>query len=295
MKLFRKIKFRKGIGLAGDFQLGVFNVCVDLGGVQVLVTQHLLNGFHIHAAGEHHGRRRVPQLVGGELGGVQPSLQKGFFHQPMDRRHADAVLVPGAEEGAVVGQLDLVPFLQIGVNGLSAGRAKVDKALLVALADDPDAILVNVRQVQPHQLAAPDAAVQEEHENGVVPFLIWPGNRLQKCGRFLHGQVFRQAFPQFWVFQVGHRIFAQLFGSYRQVLVEGLDGRELSRPAGSLNPALRHSLIRPRHPIIGKVGEEIEDFGLGNRPQKVQVNIPNVDGLQIRINGHLTAHELHKP
>ena len=213
----------------------------------------------------------------------------------MDCRHADAVLVPGAKEGAVVGQLDLVPFLQVGINGLSAGRAEVDKALLVALANHPNAVLIDIRQIQPHQLTAPDAAVQEEHENGVVPFLIWPGNCLQKCSGFLHSQIFWQAFPQFWVFQVGHRIFGQLLGSHRQVLIERLDGRELPSTAGSLDPALRHSLIRPRHPIIGKVGEEVKNFRLGDRAQKVQVDVPNVDGLQIRINGHLTAHEFHKP
>ena len=56
-----------------------------------------------------------------------------------------------------------------------------------------------------------------------------------------------------------------------------------------------NSLIRPRHPVIGKVGEKVKDLRLRDRAQKVQVDVPNVDGLQIRINGHLTAHEFHKP
>ena len=35
----------EGICLGGDFQLGAFNMCVDLRGVEIFVSQHLLQRF----------------------------------------------------------------------------------------------------------------------------------------------------------------------------------------------------------------------------------------------------------
>ena len=59
------------IGLGGDLQVVVGDVSVDLRGVQVVVSQHLLEGAHVHAVLQHQRGRRVAELVGGVLAGVQ--------------------------------------------------------------------------------------------------------------------------------------------------------------------------------------------------------------------------------
>ena len=76
---------------------------------------------------------------------------------------------------------------------------------------------------------------------------------------------------------------------------EGFDGGELPCPAGGLNAALRHSLVRTSHPVVGQVGEEVENLRLGDGAQKGHVNVPDVDGVQIGVHGHLIAHELQEP
>lgn len=39
--------FGQGIGLCCNFQVGVFDVCINLRGIQVLVAEHLLHGSYI--------------------------------------------------------------------------------------------------------------------------------------------------------------------------------------------------------------------------------------------------------
>lgn len=83
----------EGIGLGGDLLVRVFNVCVDLRSVQILVPEHLLQRLQVDAVGKHQRRRRVAELVRGKLCCVQPGLEQVFFDEPMDRADADAVLV----------------------------------------------------------------------------------------------------------------------------------------------------------------------------------------------------------
>ena len=125
---------------------------VDLRRVQMLMAQDLLDGFDVHAVGDHQGRRRVPQLVGGILAWIQSGSQHMLFHKTVHGRHADAVIVPGAEQCAVVRKHFFVAFGQIGVDGSLAGSAEIDDPLLVALAGHTDAVLINVTQIQAHQL-----------------------------------------------------------------------------------------------------------------------------------------------
>ena len=83
----------EGICLGGDFQLGAFNVRVDLRGVEIFVSEHLLQRFQINAVRKHQRRRRVAQLVRGELRSIQPRSKQMLFDEPVNRRDADSVAV----------------------------------------------------------------------------------------------------------------------------------------------------------------------------------------------------------
>jgi hypothetical protein len=61
---------REGIGLCGNFQFRIFDVGIDLSGIEMLMAQNLLNCFHIDPLGKHQGCRCVPELMGRILGGI---------------------------------------------------------------------------------------------------------------------------------------------------------------------------------------------------------------------------------
>ena len=134
--------------LGGDLQLGVFNVGVDLRRVQVLVPEDVLHRLDVHTAGEHHRRRRVAQLVGGVLAAVEPGGGQMLFDEVVHCRNADAVFLLGAKQRPIVRENDLLTLWQVRVDGVLAGLAEVDKALLVALADDPQPVRVDIGAVR---------------------------------------------------------------------------------------------------------------------------------------------------
>ena len=136
------------------------------------MSQNLLECFEIDAVRQHQCRSSVPQLMRGELRRIHPGLQQVLFDQPMDGGHADAVFVAGAKQRPIVRKHDFVAFDEVFVNGLTAGGAHIDDPLLVALADNANAVVIHVRQIQSDQLRTTDAAVEKEHQNGKVTLLI---------------------------------------------------------------------------------------------------------------------------
>jgi len=135
----------------------------------------------------------VAELVRGKLRRVQSGFQQVLLDQPVDRGDADAVFVPGAEQCLVVREDDVVPFFQIPVDRPAAGRAHVDDPFLVALADDTDTVFIDVCQIQPDQLRAPDPAVEKQHQDRKIPVFVRAVDSFQQRGRFFQRQVFRQA------------------------------------------------------------------------------------------------------
>ena len=97
---------------------------VDLGGVQILMTQDILYGFHIHSAGEHKGRSSVAELVGRELVCIQSGLGQRLLDETMHRGYADAFTVPGAKQSAIITELFFVAFDEVIVDGFPAGVPK---------------------------------------------------------------------------------------------------------------------------------------------------------------------------
>ena len=73
---FDIVYFRLGISTldSGDTQSFIINMGVDLRGIQVVMSQNLLDRPDIHAVLQHQRCRRVPQLMRRILGGVQTGL-----------------------------------------------------------------------------------------------------------------------------------------------------------------------------------------------------------------------------
>ena len=215
-----------------------------------------------------------------------------FFNQSMDSGNADAVFIPRTKECLVVRQHDLVPFLQIPVDGFPAGSSHVDDPFLVALADDADAVVIDICEIQSDQLRAADAAVQKQHQDRKIPVFVRPIDRFQKCGRFFQCQVFRQTASDFGEFNILDRVILDLLGADRQVFIQCLDSRELPRTgsSGDSNISRAFTVL----PIVCEIRQKIKHLRGCYRIKNRCVDPFDVDLIKRRIVRKLFAHQCQK-
>ena len=76
-------------GCSGS-QLRVINVCVNLCGVEILMTQHFLQGANVNAVLQHESRRRVTKFMRRVERGVQSGPFEIFLHHHLNTVHADS-------------------------------------------------------------------------------------------------------------------------------------------------------------------------------------------------------------
>jgi len=172
-------------------------VGVDLRGIQVVVAQHLLDRPDVHAVLQHQRGGGVPQLVGAVLRRIDARLAQPLFHHGVDRGAADALVLGREEEGIFIPAGDGPPHRQVLGNGVLAGVIQIDDADFVAFAQHPQGVVLNVVEIQAHQLADPQAAVEEQRQDAVIPLLVFAVHSVQKLDALIQGQVFGQRFLQF--------------------------------------------------------------------------------------------------
>ena len=161
------------------------------------MAQHLLYRLHIHAVLEHERGGGVAELVGGVSGAVQSGLGEVLFHQGVDVGAADALVPGGEEEGVLIPAADGPAHRQIPLQGGLAGVVEVDNAYLVALAQHPQRVPLDVRQVQADQLRDPQAAVEKNSQDAVVPLLVGAVHAGKQLQALVQGQILGQVFAQF--------------------------------------------------------------------------------------------------
>lgn len=129
----------KGIFLRCLAHLTVAHMGVNLGGVELLVPQNLLERPHVHAAfRKHQGGRRVAQLVRRVPLLVELRILEIFFHHELNRPAIDAPLLPAEKNRIAMLALDPLgrPHRKIGLQRRNTGVVEVNLALLVALSDN---------------------------------------------------------------------------------------------------------------------------------------------------------------
>ena len=131
------------------------------------------------------------------------------LNEAMNSGCADAITVSGAKQRPIVRKYFFVAFGKVSVDCLTAGCTKIDDPFLIALTDNTNAVFIDICQIESNQLAATDTAIEKKHQNCIVSNLVLTRNSLQKCGRLLQSQIFWQAFSQFRVFHICHRILLQ--------------------------------------------------------------------------------------
>ena len=123
-----------------------------------VMPKDLLERADIDAVLIHQRRRRVAQLVHGKMLLVYAGHFQIFGDQGLDRLHVDAAAQPADEQRVAVPGLWGDAVRQVAGDGLAAGVVQVDNPLLVALAEQPQAILGDVAEIDAAKLRHPHAA-----------------------------------------------------------------------------------------------------------------------------------------
>ena len=132
---------------------------INLGRVEVIVPQNFLYGFDVHAILQHQRRRRMAQLVGGVLCGVDAGHAEMFFDQRMHGRAADALVAGGEEEGVFIASDDGAALCKILGNRCFTRLVQINNAHFVAFAQHAQCIVLNIAYIEPAELGNTQSAI----------------------------------------------------------------------------------------------------------------------------------------
>ena len=183
---------------------------IDFRGIQVLVSQHLLHRPHIHAVLQHQRGSGMPKLMRGVLGAVQPRLRQAFFHQGIHHRPADSLVSPRQKQGVPIRPGDGPAHRQIIRQRILTRLVQIHDPHLITLTQNPQCVVVDIRQVQPDQLRNTQPAVQKQCQNAQIPLPVWSIHRLQQGNALIQGQIPWQRFFQLGCIDILHGIVIQL-------------------------------------------------------------------------------------
>ena len=107
---------------------------IDLGRIQVIVPQYLLQSPHINAVLQHQRSRCVPELVGGIHTGIQSGSGKTLFYHIVYRVRCHTGMASCDKESVFVNNTLSAPNSQPIVNGLPTGFVEEQNPLFVTLA-----------------------------------------------------------------------------------------------------------------------------------------------------------------
>ena len=202
---------------------------VDLGRIEMLMAEHLLHGFDVHAVLQHQRRRRVAQLVRGVFRGVEPRGAQVLFDERVDARAADALVARREEEGVTVAAGDGAADGETTLERILTGVVQVDDAHLVALAEHAQRVVLNVLQIKTAELGDSQPAVQKDRQDAVVALAVLPVDRLQKLDALVKRQVLRQRFFDLGGVKVLAGICVQKMRFIDQIVVKRPNRRDFSR------------------------------------------------------------------
>lgn len=169
---------------------------IDLSGTQVFVPQNVLQGADVYAMVQHQSCGGVTEFVGG-VGWVQPRFDDRFPYNVLYRPCGEAGLIPRDEESVFMpGIVFWVRTLdEVSLQRIQAGLIQIELPFLVSFAKDSHGIVPDISEVQPNHFADPEAAVEQQGEDAVVPHLIGAGYGFQQTDAFRQGEVARKGFP----------------------------------------------------------------------------------------------------
>ena len=151
----------------------------------------------------------MPKLMRGVLGAVQPRLRQAFFHQGIHHRPADSLVSPRQKQGVPIRPGDGPAHRQIIRQRILTRLVQIHDPHLITLTQDPQCVVVDIRQVQPDQLRNTQPAVKKQCQNAQIPLPVWSIHRLQQGNALIQGQIPWQRFFQLGCIDILHGIVIQ--------------------------------------------------------------------------------------
>ena len=218
--------------------------------------------------------------MGGVFAGVDARLSQSLFYHSVDTGAANALISGREKEGVGVSPRDGPADGKILPQGTLTGLIEVEDANLVALAQDPQRLALDVAEIQSHQLGDPEPTVEKERQDAVIPLLIGALHRAQKLQALVQGQVLGQGFLQFGGIHIFDRIFTKLVGLIGEVVVERADACDLPGSGSGVQTVLRVAAVGVKNPVTAEIGHVAVDVREGHGSHESQIHIRDVDLVQ---------------
>ncbi len=184
------------------FEAVVVYVGIYLGGADIGMAEHHLNGAQVGAMSQQMGGKGVAQHMRGDV--LAYTGGGGCFFENLPVTPSGHGLAPGGDEQGIsaFGAEDGgTTFLEILLEMVFGGFAEGHQPLFAALAQDPDEAGVEITgdQRQLHQFTHPQAGGVEQIDHGGVPQTDRPGGDggNQQSVHFVYGQCLGQCSAAF--------------------------------------------------------------------------------------------------
>ena len=104
-------------------------------------------------------------------------------------RPADSLVSPRQKQGVPIRPGDGPAHRQIIRQRILTRLVQIHDPHLITLTQDPQCVVVDIRQVQPDQLRNTQPAVKKQCQNAQIPLPVWSIHRLQQGNALIQGQI----------------------------------------------------------------------------------------------------------
>ena len=172
------------------------------------------------------------------------------------------------------------PHRQIPRQCVLARLVQVYHANLVAFAQHPQRVVLNIGDVQANQLGNTQPAVQEQRQNTVIPLPVRPIHRVQQGKALVQRQVAGEGLHLLGRVHVLAGIVLQQVTFVADIVEKGADRGQLPRTGGRVQTFVRIFTMLVLHTFSAEIRHVAVDVRQRDGTQKGQVDVPDVDGVQ---------------
>ena len=202
----------------------------------------------------------MAQLVGGILGAVQPRHGQMLFHQRVHHGAADPLVTLGEKQGVPILAADGVAHRQIAGQRVLAGIVEVHHTHLVALAQHPHGVILNITKIQADQFGNTQAAVQEQRDNAEVPLLMLAIHGVQQGKGVLQRQIAGEGLHLLGRVNILAGIFLQKVYFIAQIVEERPDRGQFPCAGSGIQSFVRIFTILMLYAVTAEIGHVAVDI-----------------------------------
>ena len=196
---------------------------------------------------------------------------------------ADPLVPGGQEQRVLIPSADGTAHGEIAFQRRFAGIVQIDNTHLVTLAQDPQGISLDVRQVQADELRNSQAAVEKKGQNTIIPFPIRAVHAVQQLHAFIQREVSGQRFFQFGRIQVLNGVAVQKMDLLRQVVKKGTECGDFPGSGRGIKSIFCLVAVGLPGAVPAEIGQIAINVCQRNRADQIDVNVHNGNLIQFQI------------